>query len=404
MTTERRNDKRNAVPAEVQVLPVSQFQDLPTLDARVDAMVNNRNEVAIHNLDFILSQQGISQAKMCRDVLEGTPQPPQIAVYRSRDKDIPFRTVARIGMAYGYTPEEMYGQLLDHTGGQGLTPAGLPLRPAGECGKFPGTYQMAFFATDARQGSNNRTLSRALSFGVLSIYLEPGTERNPRLRAAALLNCTEEEKKRLLSCLADAERKGGGRAVRTCYEQIAGQSRAQEPLLEPRRMKCFYEGEVLLTERMVQLTLLQVRGSDLVQMALHNRAAASSEGSPYKGGLATMMSTSRGEEHMPCIQAAILSRRGFDHMAREELAELLFLEPPKMEFQGEIQSICTYMKTLFRSESGEGMLSQLSEEDRCFLLESFVSKKLSDVLRRNVLEYYKVSIEQDSRIYKLVCR
>ena len=168
-------------------------------------------------------------------------------------------------------------------------------------------------------------------------------------------------------------------------------------------MKCFYEGRMTLTDRIAEVTLRQVKGSDVIHLYMHNRAANSSAGSSYKGGLATMMSTSRGEEHMPCIQAVILSRRGFS-MAREELATHLFLEPPKVNLREETKAIIAYMKALFPGEDADNPLSQLSEADKAYVLESYIEKKLTEGIKHNVLGYYKVSTEMDSDLYKAVCR
>lgn len=107
---------------------------------------------------------------------------------------------------------------------------------------------------------------------------------------------------------------------------------------------------------------------------------------------------------MPCIQAVILSKRGFENIAKEELANMLFLEPPKVDLREETKAIISYMKALFPSEDNDNPLSHLAESDKAFILESYIEKKLTEVIKRNVLGYYKVSTEMDSDIYKTVCR
>ncbi len=394
--------KRNQTPSEVRVMSIADTNRFETLDERVDEIVENRNEIAIHNLEYILQIRNISQAKMCNDDLGGTPQPPQIAAYKKPGKDIPFRTIARIGLAYGYTPEQMFGQLLDQTGGRAYAIDKMPPRPADEYLKYIGSYHMAFFGTDAKLGGNKRTTARSLSTGMLSIYQGDAVDGIPTLKVIAFANCTENECKSLAETLKAAEKTGSGRAIRTIYEKIA--STPEEGSEETTRMKYFYEGDMILTERMAEITMHQAKGSDIVHIELHNRAANSSEGSSYKGGLATMMSTSRGEEHMPCIQAMVLSKRGFNNIAKEELANLLFLEPPKINLQEETKAIIAYMKVLFPGEDGESPLAQLADSDKSFMLESFIEKKLTEVIKRNVLGYYKISTEMDSDIYKAVCR
>lgn len=399
---EKGNKKRNQNPSEVRVMSNADLFDVASLDKRVDKIVENRNEIVIHNIAYILQKNNIAQAHMCNVDLEGTPQPPQLAAYKQPGRDIPFRTVARIAVAYGYTPEQMYGQLLDQTGGRNPVTDKPAPRPYDEYKKYLGTYHMAYFGTDAKLGGNKRTTARALSYGVLSIYLGSAVDGVPTLHAVAFTNCTEAERDKIIRTTRNAEAQGGGRGVRTCYENVA--TVRKEGSHEMPRMKCLYEGELTLTERIAGITLRQIKGSDTVHIDLHNRAANSSEGSEYRGGLATMMSTSRGEEHMPCVQAVILSKRGFDSVAKEELANLLFLEPPKINLKEETKAIVAYMKALFPNEDTDNPLSQLADADKAYILESYIEKKLTEVIKRNVLGYYKVSTAMDSDAYKAVCR
>ena len=89
---------------------------------------------------------------------------------------------------------------------------------------------------------------------------------------------------------------------------------------------------------------------------------------------------------------------------KEELANMLFLEPPKVDLREETKAIISYMKALFPSEDSDNPISHLGESDKAFILESYIEKKLTEVIKRNVLGYYKVSTEMDSDIYKAVCR
>lgn len=393
--------KRTDNPGDLYVMSVDDLSTIETLDERVDAMVENRNAIVMTNLEFIQRQRNISQAHMCNVDLEGTPQPPQMAAYKQEGRDIPFRTVVRIATAYGYTPEQLYGQLLEKVNSEGFAINKTPPRPVEEYRKYLGTYNMAYFSTDAKLGGNKRSTARAIADGVMTIFFGSANDGVPSLDILAFTNCTPEEQSELIKSVRDAERRGNSRAIRHCYENVAMVKKSGTNDMP--RLKCFYEGHMKLTDRIAEVTLHQVKGSDVIHLNLHNRAANSSEGSEYKGGLATMMSTSRGEEHMPCIQAIILSKRGFT-IAKEELAKHLFLEPPKVNLQEETKAIIAYMKALFPAEDADNPLSQLADADKAFILESYIEKKLTEVIKRNVLGYYKVSTGMDSDLYKAVCR
>lgn len=393
-------ERRNSVPEDVRVLSNADLAYLSSLDAKADALVENRNEIVIHNIEYILKKNNIAQAHMCNVDLEGSPQPPQMAVYKKVGKDIPLRTVARIGLAYGYTPEQLYGQLLDRSDEKTQADTNAESRPYDEYVKYIGTYQMAYYTTDAKLGANNRSTPKSMSYGVLSVYPEGTVNGVPKLLAAAFINCTDEERYKLVEILKEAEEKGG--SVRSCYENAAYVRETGSGVQQ--RIKCFYKGELTLTDHIAEFTLKQVKGSDTVNMKFHNRAAASSEGSIYRGGLGVLSSTCRGEEKMPCGQSVGLSRRGFDHVAKEELAAYLLMDLPKVEFRDEIGSIIAYMKALFMPEDSNTPLALLSDGDKAFVLESYVEKKLTEVIKRNVLAYHKISASMDSAFYKAVCR
>lgn len=386
--------KRNQNPGALRVLrPADLAVSGATFDSQVNAIVENRNEIVIHNIEHILRDRNITQAHMCNVDLQGTPQPPQIAAYKKIDRDIPFRTMARIALAYGYTPEELCGQLLDRRQPDPGEDTCCPSRPAKEHQKYIGTYQMAFFRNDKPLGQNIRTCSRSLVFGVMSIYRCADTPHT--LSVLALTHCDEDKLDTVLQDIRQAETDGIPARLREEFHSAARTLSRAEYL---------YEGTLQLNERAAQLTLHQSSGCDTVHITLHNRAANSSEGSDYKGGLGVMQSMSRGEQHMPCVQSVLLSRRSLQTIAREELAQSLLLAPPRVELQDEVQSIITYMKLIFPGDGGETPLSQMSDADKAAMLESFIEKKLIDVIKRNLLHYYKISTEMDSRSYKRICR
>ena len=117
-----------------------------------------------------------------------------------------------------------------------------------------------------------------------------------------------------------------------------------------------------------------------------------------------MMSVSRGNVQMPCVQAVAISKYGFGSVAREELAAHLFLEPPVIQLQEETREIAAHMKLLYPGEGTDNPLSQLSEEYKQGMLESFIEKKLNKVIKRNVLAYYMVSPDMDFKLCGITCR
>lgn len=395
------SERRNTVSEKFGIKGVEDFRDELTLDAKVEAMLENRYDIVIRNVEYLLHKHGISQAEMCSKYLQNSPQPPQMTAYKKVGKDIPFRVIVRIGMAFGYTPEQLSGQLLELSDGRGQAVDKLPPRPYDEYMKYVGTYHMAYFNTDAAIGDNRRTAARDLAAGVLTIYAGDAVDGVPVLRVIAFSNCTEAEHDKLIRTVSSAQQSQSIRGIRACYSKVAAPSEGE---CDTTRMKCLYEGDLQLTDRNAEITMRQVRGGDVVHICLHNKAANSSEGHDYVGGMGTMMSTSRGEEHMPCVQSVILSRKGFANTAKEELAAALFLEPPTVKMEKETADIITYTRALFPSEDSDNPLAHLSNADKEYMLNAFIEKKITEVIKRNFLRYYKISSHMDSVIYKRVCR
>ena len=384
--------KEQMLPEEaaLQVMGLDDFSPEDSLEAKVQKMAENRFAVTMRNLDWLRRQRNISQSHMCNVELHGYPKSSQISAFRNLRQEIPFPTIIRFGLAFGYTPEQMTGQLLDaqSEAAHGST------RLEAELEKYVGHYFVAYFHTDANLGENSRSTARALSYGLLTIYRD-GQSSKSSLRTVAFFNTTEAACRKLRASL---ESYSSG-----TMQQIYAQAAATQTGSRSTNKKCLYEGTLELRDRIVEITLEQVYGSKTAHLCLHNQAANSSEGSVYRGGLATLCSISRGQEHMPCVQAAILSRQDFSHVAKEVIANHLIFQPPRIELHQEVQDIIHYIKMLFCGEATR-QVNELSETDLIYLLESYIKKKLQDVMKRNIVGYYKISTEMDAAVYRTICR
>ena len=410
------SDKRAV--GRVTVLKPEDLLAYSTLNERVNALVENRCEVFIHNVEFLRKRHNLSQSKLCDEKLEGLLKSPVLTAYKSRGKEIPLRPMALVAAAFGLTVEDMCGQLLDEKASALPDETDAPVgRPREEYEKYAGTYDLAYFDSSKPLGENLTPTADALNNAVMTIYTTYNAIGMASYHVAAIFNCTDEEREKIAGLMTDLDLTKDSKEVRTRYESVVAFPNPITNALP--RMKCLYEGSIHLTEQMTELTLHQVRGNDTVHLLLHNRAATSSDGKPYKGGLATMMSMSRGAEHMPCIQAALMLREmepvpakenenvnhipksRFDYFAKEYIAQKLYLAPPKIDLGQEIEDIVSYMRFLFSQKGEQPSITSLSFEDKSFCLETFAEKKLTEALRRNILSYYKVAVQMDSEIYQM---
>lgn len=370
---------------DVEVLTAAELMQTRDLAQRVDRMVENRSTVFLHNVDHLCKKFDIKQARLCEDKLEGLLYSTQLSGYKKKGKDIPLRTMALVGAAFGYTLEQMCGQLLDREEVRVRVGDKTAPRPHEEYQSYKGTYEFAYFA-----GEEASTTAASLAEGVLTVYLGNAVDGVATLMVEAMLDCSPEEKQNLLNRLHLAEKQESGRVISCIYEKEAEQDLSR-----------YYRGRLELTDRNATFTLHQQKGSDSLGIVLRNRVAANG-GESYRGGLGTMSSSAWGPEQTPCVRAVALSRGGFRLEAPEELAEHLLLAPAEVELGQEMRDIIAYMRMVLTA--GEASpLGALHREDQDFLMESFVTRKLTQILKRSVCGYYQVSLDQDARVYKAYC-
>lgn len=141
----RRNSEPKAVRVESLADIVSGNSGRPrSIVQQADALAENRFEVFIHNLEYLLAKNNISQAVLCERELDGNLSSPQLTSYKHRGKDIPFHAMALVAAYFHTTVETMCSTLMDE---MELTPGGTLAalgRPASECNKYLGTYDLAY--------------------------------------------------------------------------------------------------------------------------------------------------------------------------------------------------------------------------------------------------------------------
>lgn len=395
----KQNEMHTASSDLLRVMTPEDRSPEDSLDAISKKILRNRYDILIANLDTLMSDYK-SQRAFVENRLENSPTPSQLSTFRSAGKDIPYHHIVRIATACGLTPEQLTGQLLDQSAPQQDECQQAP-RPEQEYRKYVGTYHMAYFRTDSKPGRNRRDLVDSLSFGMITVLpLEKGSAFSS-LQVVAFSYCTPEEREFLMNATTGAIAQKNRQGVYTCYNKLICPTASQD---EESRKKYLYMGELTLTERVAEITLRQCGGVDVVHISLPNQAAISSQGHNYSGGSGAMLSTSRGSDHMPCGQGVILSRKGFENVALEEIAEQLLPELSEIDLHREVKDIITYMKLLFPDGDADGPTGTLSLEDREYMLGSFIQMKVTNAIQRNLLFQYKVSKDTDEFVYKGMCR
>lgn len=385
-----------------------------SLDEKEDLMMENRCTIFIKNYKYLLQKSGKTQAQFCRDVLADSPSPQLLAGYKKEDKDIPLRTMIRIATAFDKTLEEMTGTLLD--GSMERHPV-MPNNQS-EYEKYCGTYDFVYFSTSEPLGMNHKSTPESLNYAVMTICAAVNEVGSMNYLVYGLFHCTEAERQMLYNYMKGKNLLNSASDVLDSYRKVA-ESRSAPG--QESRVKYLYEGTFRLDSSMAEISMHQVKGSDFVRILMHNRAAKSSEGKRFSGGMAVMTSVSRGEEHMPCTQAGMFSvpkyamqteqnpndrkmvlQSAFAHLSKEKIAEKLYLMPPKVSLEQEAKDLFAYIRMFLPEEDVSTPLTEMSEEDKLYCVESYIEKKLTDIVRRNILSYYKLSLKMDSEAYQML--
>ena len=400
---------------EISVVQPNSIDPAKSLSERNEEIMKNRFDVFIHNVEYLCKINGISQNDLCMKKMGGLLSPPQLAGYKREEKDIPFRVISLIATAFELPVEDIIGKVLETQTNVNDNLDNTFSRPKSEFEKCVGTYDLAYFNTSRPLGENTIPISHSLNYAILTIYGTSTPVGSTAFHVVAFFNCSDTERNQIVSMLNTVDLLNYGSRAYEIYEAVALED-------EKSRAKCLYRGDINLTEQMIELTLHQVNGNDTAHLFAHNRAATSSEGKKYKGGLFTMMSVSRGAEHMPCVQSAILlrgihgdtftdnntiislSQNPFSLLPEEQIAAHLYMTPPNIDVTDEVTDIVRYMRFLYSKDSESEVISGMKEADRKFCLDSYVEKKLTDSLRRNIIAYFKVATQMDTAIYELTRR
>lgn len=412
----KKRDYRNARPKTKA--EIDQLGD--EITKKVSDLLENQDLVFLRNVEYLRNLGKLNQRELCEDKLQGYISPAQFAVYKQEGKLIPRHAIMAVAAAYGLT----CGDLCETVIGTGpindthneSSVIKVPSRPVKEYEKCLGTFDIAYLDPSKPVGENHEVTEDSISFGVMAVYSTKTAMGMSQFHVDAIIPCTSEQRNSVATCVEDAETRKNTDTIRKNIEKIAN---SNGDFGGSSGLSHLYVGNIELTEQMMEIKLNQVNGRDVIHLMTHNRVKDSSEGKEYLGGLATMMSVSRGAEHMPCVQAVLLSRgtkkksvnevtqktetcpaSRFEFFSAEKLASMIYFAPPKVSLRNEVEAIVEWMGILYGN--GESVAAALSDEDKKYCLEVFIEKKISEALKRNALSYYKIPLQMDSEVYQML--
>ena len=153
--------------------------------------------------------------------------------------------------------------------------------------KFIGNYIVYYYNNSSYKGEIHTNLKNTLNYGVISVV-----NRNSIDKDVVVYGTFFKERSSAVSLLEQSDKCTSFEEYEKLYSKIEN----------------YYEGEINSNQNNIFISFTNKSKDDKVNFIFNNPPS----GNYYIGGLGTVNSVSRGREHNPCIQFAIISRRLID--------------------------------------------------------------------------------------------
>lgn len=376
------NNKENAIEVKER-----SFSNSVELNKSAEALRDNRQEMFVRNMKYLINKHKWTQKEFCNNI-DNLISPTQLTMIFKSKTELSYLNVCRCALFFQVSPEDLVSK--DLSLGENVRTQESNENKVDSFQKYYGTYEIAYANTGEPVGENHRETGKTLSYGIMSIYKGVSDAGSVCAKVVAYFNCQPET--------MESIRKQGVVLEDEYVDLYLSKAREKD------EAKYIYIGYLELSPEIAEITLKQKIGNDSAHMLLHNRSATSSAGKQYKGGLAAVLSSSRGE-HMPCVQAAVVSSEPIaTNWSAVETENYLRMGPLKLDISEEAESIFHFMSTMFPTAEGiQSDLAFLSKEDKVECIKSFIQKKLTKPISRNYLDYFKISKAQDKAVYRRIC-
>lgn len=348
---------------------------------QVNAKMSELRNAVSYNLRRLLDENKMMQKDLADEIGLSGP-----VVSRMVNGDgVSMDSIARLCCFFELPIEELC-TLPANAGG--IVPSEMPVqRSTNEYNMFTGCYEGLFFDTSKPIGGDDRITPDAFAHVVFTIYKKNDEQGIPHYKVAALFNCELETVRRIIPISPDQG-----------LEDFDWEGFYRRHLVDKREL---YLGDLTLTDQFVYIDAYQKFSRDIVHVILHNKVAhASSRRTEYIGGLGTMISSSRGEERMPCSQQLLISRYPLEGLSDEELAQLLYIALPQLDLNEQSRDLITWIKALYVPEGNPTPLQKLSDSQKHLAVEAQLKNIIMAQMRQNAFRYRKISSAHDAQLYR----
>ena len=349
----------------------------------VDARITEIKKAVAYNIKRLLAERQMKQ----KDLADELGVSDSVVSKLANKENISLDYIVRLCCFFDLSMEELCTLPANV---RGTNPSEIPVqRPISEYDIYTGCYEGLFFDTSKPIGGDNRRTPDAFAHVVFTVFKKKDEQGIPHYKVAALFNCEIETVRRIIPVSPNQD-----------VEEFDWEAFYRSQSVDKREL---YLGDLTLTDQFVYIDAYQAFSRDIVHIILHNKIAhASSRRSEYIGGLGIMISSSRGEERMPCSQQLLISRYPLEGLSDEELAQMLYIALPQLNLNEQAGNLITWIRALYVPEGNPTPLQLLSGDQKQLAVEAQLKHIIMAQMRQNAFRYRKISSAHDAHLYRFL--
>ncbi len=238
--------------------------------------------------------------------------------------------------------------------------------------RFIGSYLMYFYNSGEYKGKVSNFSKNTLKYAVISVIKDEGGNISTLATFIKNRDDAEELKQRLDEASSAKQKK----AIHASLEGM-------------------YKGTIDASDKQIFIYLKSESLNDQSLIILNNPPS----NKEYLGGLGTANSVSRGREHMPCVQFAILSKKILK-VSDGEIYNLLALGVSDINVETEAEQLINLFKNLYINN--ETLKDDLTSIQKKKIVENSLNAIVSDLIDANMFRFAKVSNMEDDDYYRIL--
>lgn len=240
--------------------------------------------------------------------------------------------------------------------------------------KFVGNYIVYYYNNSSYKGEIHTNLKNTLNYGVISII-----KRNAKDRNVIVFGAFFKDRNNAVSLLESCNKCSNFDEYKNLYLDNLNH----------------YEGDMNSNEHNIFISFSNKYKDDKVSFIFNNPPSNNC----YIGGIGTVNSVSRGREHNPCVQFAIISKKLIDR-PDGEIYNSLCLGYTEVDFTTPVSELVLLFKRLYMEKNE--LSANLSNEQKESIVENKLKYYFNEIAEANMFRFSKISNQEDDIVYRML--